>query len=321
MRFTAIIAAGMFGLSGGPANAQPQPVPQPRPLPGAGGAPQPQMVRRPMPAPPVRIEGSCATVPFRLSRASPVVEVTINGRGPYRFMIETGAQGHGRITAALAQELGLPQTGEVRTPAPGGSVAMRPVWRVNSLRVGRMTLGDLQLVAAPNIPGAPADIDGMLGIDLFRELTLAVDFGNNLASIRRAPLDGGISADFSSGFAVVPVEIGGRTFQVTLDTGNSAGALFLPEADARGLPLAGEPVERGRARTSFGELAIMEAPLSVPVTVGGVPLPVRTVGWPPARGAPNLGPRGLTGMVLALDRRSSRASIRPSGAPPSCPAG
>jgi hypothetical protein len=70
------------------------------------------------------VTGSCASVPI-LPAAIPVVEVTIGGKGPYKFAIDTGAQGHGRISTALAEELGLPKVGEVGTPAPGGTVATR----------------------------------------------------------------------------------------------------------------------------------------------------------------------------------------------------
>src|SRR5678815_2748316 len=71
--------------------------------------------------------GGCASVPI-LPAAIPVVEVTIGGKGPYRFAIDTGAQGHGRISTELAEQLGLPKVGEVGTPAPGATVATRAIY-------------------------------------------------------------------------------------------------------------------------------------------------------------------------------------------------
>src|SRR3990170_3481225 len=73
------------------------------------------------------VSGGCAVVPI-LPATIPVVEVRIGGKGPYRFAIDTGAEGHGRISAALAEELGLPKIGEAGTPGPGGAVATRPVF-------------------------------------------------------------------------------------------------------------------------------------------------------------------------------------------------
>ena len=82
--------------------------------------------------------GGCASVPI-LRASIPVVEVRIGGKGPYRFAIDTGAQGHGRISTALAEELGLPKVGEVGTPARGGTVATRPVFGAPEVAVGSVS--------------------------------------------------------------------------------------------------------------------------------------------------------------------------------------
>ena len=47
------------------------------------------------------VSGTCGSVPI-LPGAIPVIEVTIGGKGPYKFAIDTGAQGAGRISNALA---------------------------------------------------------------------------------------------------------------------------------------------------------------------------------------------------------------------------
>lgn len=296
----------------GPAVAQP--------LPQSSGPPEVRNAPVRAVIPPARVEGSCAAVPMDLGAIIPVVEVMVGDRGPYRFAIDTGAQGHGRIAAALAQELGLQVVGEARTPAPGGAVATRSIYGAGSLTLGGVTFRDVNLLEASPVRGPNMPWDGILGIDLFQDLTLTLDYANGVAAVRPESLNGGVPAIFDIGIPSIPIEIAGRTFQVDLDTGNAAGPLFLPEAEARSLPLGGEPVERGRARTSFGDFAIMEAPLAAPVTVGGFVLPVRTVGWPPARGSGNLGSRGLAGTVLQVDRRSGQIAVSAPASAPACPA-
>lgn len=283
----------------------------------AQGAPIQRQVRRAS-APPVRVEGACAAIPMQLVNNIPVVEVTIGGRGPYRFAIDTGAAGHGRISAALAETLGLQQVGEARTPAPGGTVEARPIFGAGPIAFGGVTFHDAGLLALSTARGPAPGWDGILGLEMFRDLTLTLDYGNDIAHVGAAPVEGGVAAAFDNGIPAIPVEIAGRSFTVDLDTGNGAAGFFLAEADARALPLAGEPVERGRARTSFGEFAILEAPLGAPITVGGYALPWRHVGWPPARGAGNLGSRALAGSVLRVDRRSGRVAIAASGTAPAC---
>jgi hypothetical protein len=282
------------------------------------GAPVVQRVQRAGP-PLVTVEGNCAAVPMALRDNIPTVEVMIGDRGPYRFAIDTGAQGHGRISAALAQTLGLATVGEARTPAPGGTVATRTIFGVPELRLGNLSFRGLELLAGAEIRGPAQGWDGILGIDLFRELTLAIDYANNMAGARRAGLTGGATANFDGPVPAVPIQVNGQDFTVTLDTGNGAAQLFLREEAARALPTTGPAVERGRARTSFGEFAIMEAPIAIPVTLGGTALSIDKIGWPALRGDGNLGSRALAGTLLEVDRRGGRIAVTRPARALACP--
>lgn len=274
---------------------------------------------RRMVTPAVPYEGRCAAVALDLSAIVPVVEVMVNGKGPYRFAIDTGAQGAGRISGDVADELGLEIAGEVRAPAPGGAFDTRKVYRADTLAVGSVTFGPADLIAAASSPGRIGEWSGVLGIDLFRELTLTIDYGNAVLRLSREAVSRGVAASFGQAVPRVPLTIGEVTATVDLDTGNVAGALFLSEELAAAVPKAGPAAERGRARTAFGEFSIMEAPIAVPVKVGEVTLPIQAVGWPPARGEGNLGSRGLTGMRVAVDHANGRVEITPSEQAPGCP--
>jgi hypothetical protein len=78
-------------------------------------------------------------------------------------------------------------------------------------------------------------------------LPLTLDYGNARARFGGPGLSEGLPIRFDSGIPVLPVEVAGQKFTVHFDSGNGAGGLFLDEAAAKALPLAGEPVERGRA--------------------------------------------------------------------------
>lgn len=269
-------------------------------------------------APPA-ITGSCAVLPM-VPGVIPIVEVTIGGKGPYRFAIDTGAQGHGRIKAELAAELGMAMVGEVGTPAPGGTVATRQIFGAPELSVGGISFRDLNLVALSTVRGPNGAWDGILGIGLFEQLALSLDYGNAQVRFGGPGLKAGLPLTFDHTVPIVPLTIAGKTFQAHLDTGNGAGALFLSEADAKALPLSGPPVERGKGRTSFGDFSIMEAPLSVPVMAGATALPMKAIGWPSPRPGGNLGSKGLAGMTMTIDVGAKLAEIRASAAAPSCAA-
>ena len=253
-----------------------------------------------------------------LPAAIPVVEVTLGGKGPYRFAIDTGAQGHGRISAELAAELGLPKVGEVGTPAPGGTVATRPIYGAPEISVGDVSFKNVDLVALSAVREPDGEWDGILGNELLTLLPLTLDYGNSRARFGGPGLTEGLPARFDRGIPVVPVEIAGQRFDVHFDSGNGAGGLFLDEQAARGLPLAGEPIERGRARTSFGDFAIMEAPLAISATVGGIPLSINAIGWPSPRPGGNLGSKALAGLSVTIDTKSDLVRVERSATPPRC---
>jgi len=253
----------------------------------------------------LRATGGCASVPL-LRGAIPVVEVTIGGKGPYRFAIDTGAPGHGRISAALAVELGLPRIGETTTGA---------IYGAPEVSVGAVSFKNLDLAALPTLRGPGELWDGVLGNALLELLPLTLDYGSARARFGGPGLEEGLRIRFDDGVPVLPVTVAGRQFQVQFDSGNSTAALFLDEAAARALPLAGEPVGRGGS----GILAAMEAPLAVPVIIGSARLPVAAVGWPsPRAGGGLLGSRGVAGMAVTLDTDSQLARVETSGAPPRC---
>jgi len=241
--------------------------------------------------------GGCAVVPILRGPAIPVVEVKIGGKGPYRFAIDTGEEGHGRITEALAAELGLPRVGQSATG---------PVFGTSEVSVGAVSFKNLDLAT---LPANDDSLDGVLGSELLRLVQLTLDYGNGRARFGGPELSEGLLLGFDHGVPVLPVEIAGKRFRVHVDTGNSGTPLLLDEAAARALPLLGDPVARG---------AIMEVPLAVSVTAGSVALPVRAIGWPTPRAGGNLGSRGLAGLTVTLDAKSEFARIEPSRGSPRC---
>jgi predicted aspartyl protease len=284
----------------------------------AAQAAEPQVVQVSRAATPdVAYEGTCAVAPLELSAGQPVVAVTVDGHGPYRFVIDTGAQGAGRISTAVAEQLGLEAVGEVRAAAPGGTFSTRKIYRAGKLGVGAIVFSDADLAEMPVLPGR-TDWDGVLGIDLFHQLTLTLDYGKAALKLSREPVTGGVAASFDHAIPAIPLKVGDKEIAVDLDTGNGAAPLFVSEAIAKAAPQSGPATERGKARTSFGEFSIMEAPIALPVTVGGVALPIVKLAWPSARGEGNLGSRGLAGMQLTVDHAGGRVAIRPSADAPSC---
>jgi len=126
-----------------------------------------------------------------------VAPVTINGQGPFRFIIDTGANSS-VISPALAQRLSLTLSPPDSMTLSGvtGS-ALVPTAKIDTLTAGDIELHDLTLPVLDSIlDGA----DGVLGVEGFEGTKIRIDFARDRLTIARSR---GRAAD--EGFQVAPV--------------------------------------------------------------------------------------------------------------------
>jgi predicted aspartyl protease len=109
--------------------------------------------------------------------------VWINGRGPFRLVLDTGATRSG-VTANVAERLGLPldQSPPVLLRGVTGIVI------VPTVRVDSFTVGDLTLSAAtlPIVIDAMGGAEGVLATDEFKDQRIVIDFKHDRIDIRRS---------------------------------------------------------------------------------------------------------------------------------------
>jgi Aspartyl protease len=307
VKLAAILIAATLAA---PALSQPAPGPEPQ-----------RVVHQQRPPPPV-MTGTRADLPLEMVAGLPTIAAMVNGRGPYRFGIDTGAAGYLRLKPALAEALGLQAIGEVRAGDPSGRNPITlPLYRVESLAFGGLTFTGV--VTTPLTLGGPrgaADVDGIIGIGFFEHLLLTIDYGALRFSAAPGALPAAngcdiVDATLERGLISVPIAIGSVRQNVHLDTGNAAQSLAVPAEAVAGLPTAGEPRVVGRARTVSQEIVIGSVALAAPVTIGTTVLPVTSIGFPAPAPPGNLGSRGLSGMALTIDYANARVRIVPSAAP------
>src|ERR1043166_1450892 len=79
-----------------------------------------------------------AIVPMQMRGLMPVVEVRLNGQGPFAFMIDTGAGMQADIDVSVAQRLNLRANGRVLNGDPSGENDREVVTaKVDSITFGR----------------------------------------------------------------------------------------------------------------------------------------------------------------------------------------
>ena len=123
---------------------------------------------------PLDLDGALSVVPFELPPSGRIiVDVELNGRGPYRFAVDTAATGSflfARARRELALEPVPAMTAMVHGAVASGSF---PVVDIERLTLGRETWTGARLIALPGDTGATATIDGVLGADFLRRYVTA----------------------------------------------------------------------------------------------------------------------------------------------------
>ncbi len=241
----------------------------------------------------------------------PVVEVRINGRGPYRFGIETGA-GFVGMRRSLADSLGLTRA---------GGPDEYPEYHVDSLSIGAALFGDFII---SGMPRGPSGADGILGLSLFKNVLLTIDYPRSVARFAAdtlpAPDGKSILALTRVGpFWGVPLVVAGKATPAVLDT-RSTGAIGVTPEFAAQLPFEGELTVIGRARgAAIAEREVRAGRLAGDVSLGRYTFPrpmlsVRSLppGFPEE---PLVGSVLLGNFAITLDQRHGRLRLAHVGSP------
>ena len=261
--------------------------------PGDVQAAEPPVIRKPMPAPstpsyipplpPAQYDPTLSIggqdVDARKVRTRLSVDVAVNGRGPYRFIVDSGADTSVvglRITSALELPLGKPVVLHGMT-----SRNLVDRVKVEELSLGTTTVRDLQLPALREIDLGG---DGIVGIDALQQQRLMMDFERNTikvedAHVRYKPLPGEIvvTARRERGQLILThVRASGLSLDAVIDTGSeiTIGNLALRDKLVR---RRGQPLEVIEATGVTGEtmklqVAVIDELQLGPITLRNVPM-------------------------------------------------
>ena len=120
--------------------------------------------------------------------AALVVPVHLNGRGPFDFVLDTGAT-FTCVDERLAGELGLPPArGVVGVGAGVGGTGQMRLVAVDSVRVGAARARELTACALDlrHIGSVGLEVDGLLGLNFLRSFHVTLDFEREVLLLREA---------------------------------------------------------------------------------------------------------------------------------------
>ena len=264
-----------------------------------------------------KVLGAQSTVlPLLPFGTQPAVNVHINGRGPYLFLVDTGASGVARIDSSVVSALQLPTVGSTTASGAtaGAAVQIRQV-AVSLLSVGSRRYSNLTpLSRSYNTPGEYLpQIGGILALNLFERELLTIDFPRRQLRIEPGdlpPANGSTILDYEvrDGLVYVPVAIGGVRVTALLDTGTDR-SLDLPASVVRQLRLADFPHPIGKAQGVTGQVGIAEVRIDGYVEIGEHKVWRPTVTFSDAFQFPIIGSAFLHGYAVTIDQRNHRVRL------------
>ncbi len=166
---------------------------------------------------------ACPTTLDQIGRV--VIPVMVDGRGPFRFVVDTGA-GHSTVSPRLVRALKLDVKHVPRIEVQGitGSAAI-PAVRIRTLSAGSLVIRNTYapVLRTPMMAGA----DGILGVAGLPKLTLLVNFEDNKVQIARY-LGPDVRFDYSrvhtltvaGGLMAIPSYVGDIRTLAIIDTGS-----------------------------------------------------------------------------------------------------
>jgi predicted aspartyl protease len=251
-------------------------------------------------------------VPFDVVDGRVYVQARANGQGPFRFAVDTGASGTGRLDASLASTLHVPAAASVEN-SDGVQTQTVGATHLDSLALGGLVRHDVDLITRDYAGRmAPkARFAGILGRDFFADGLLVIDYPRKTLSFTRShglsPTDPGV-VTYQRPFRVA-AGIGTLQTEANLDTGANAAlvlpAALYPRVEASGLS------QGPKGRLTNTVIDMQRTRLKGPVRIGAIAL--NDVDALVSDRFPEVlvGSRILSRLVLIIDQRSRSLALCP----------
>ena len=237
----------------------------------------------------------------------PYVMVTIAGKGPFRFIIDTGTGADAFVTPELADLLQLPSAGDavLNDPSRQGSKRV-PMVLIPSLTVAGQTFYWIKAVRH-TVTGEAGSCQGLLGFSLFRDYLLTLDFAHRQVVLGNGSLspDGEknvLPIRMPDGVPIANLRVNGQPFDAQLDSGG--GGLTLPESLAANLQWDIAPVAFATGISMTTRFEIKTAKLASDIKIGRYTFSHPVVEIHPAFPLVNFGSPPMQSFTITFDQKN-----------------
>jgi predicted aspartyl protease len=241
-----------------------------------------------------------------ITHGKPFVMVLVNGQGPFRFVIDTGTGGEAFVTPQLADQLGLPQSGQIRLSDPSGKGGQRvPIVLIQSLQIAGIEFTGVK-AAVHSLSDADGPCQGLLGFVLFRDYLLTLDYPNRKMKVSSGELtpDGEQSVlpfRMPDGIPIVSLAIGATRIDAQIDSGGAG--LSIPEGLASRLQFRSAPAKFSDSHSISTRFQIMAGTLASNVRLGAYTFEHPFIELNPAFPLANIGSCPMENFSLTFDQK------------------
>jgi hypothetical protein len=236
----------------------------------------------------------------------PYVMVTINGRGPYRFIIDTGTGADAFVSPELANELQLPTAMEAILSDPSRQGGERvPIVLVQSIQLAGVEFSWVKAIKH-TVTVEAGSCQGILGFTLFHDYLLTLDFPNRQVLLSEGALkpDGEktvLPFRLPYGVPIASLRVNGQIVEAQFDSGG--GGLTLPEGLAAHQRWEVPPVVFATGHTLTSRFDIKAAKLDGDVKVGKYTFTHPVVEVHPAFPLVNFGSPPMQSFAITFDQK------------------
>jgi predicted aspartyl protease len=264
--------------------------------------------------PPDKIELSTPlALPLESVGGRPIVLGRLNNRGPFKFILDTGATGS-VFAESLAREVGLPSISQVMMASPGSDKPVpATITRVAKIEIGGLTLEGVTAVFADLsvLHKKAPDVQGVLSAAMFQGLLVTFNYPAKKIEFKRGELpaeDGQTIFGWAGakGGPSFTADVGGQSVQMDLDTGSTSG-FVISRTIASKLAWLQTPSEGTPIRTLDRETKSFTGQMKGIIRIGKFSFENPRVDY--HEGFNNVGYEVLKDFIVTLDSKNHRFEL------------
>ena len=257
------------------------------------------------------------TVPIDTRDDRAILNVTINGAGPFGMLLDSSAQTVviDKRVVRLAALTTVREIGASAWLPPGANSG--DLVKVRSLSIGDAEFREFDVIAVVlgRLPGSSRRIDGLLPLSFFSGQLLTIDYPGAQVVIERgelAPPDGKtvLATSGSNGRPIVELVLAGRKLNAAIDTRNQMACTFPPDLKERVTYAYGQTA----GKNSIGPQKMVDPSLAGSLRIGE-----HQVSYAPFElkaGPPSIGGMILRNFAVTFDQKNHRVRFSRSDRSP-----